>query len=224
MALTRVVHHVVARHRIEVELRPAHVEFAFRDEKWVNPVDTECCFEATVFNSSGGVSWQVLNASGGPGAGTIDQRGLYRSPLKGSLPSGHTEVVVATANQDPLRKAFAWVTVLGDGPEPLPVPVIEISPKRAQLYYQHGDHNAYIDDSNKRQLFSATFLHTAPTNIDWLVNGVLQASGAEPTFLYVAPDNGGTQMVQVRAQMTAQPVVHDDAKVIQLNYVWPGLL
>ena len=222
--IAHVVHHIVARHRIEIEIGPPRVELAFRDEKWVNPVDTECRFEATVFNSNRGANWQVLNTSGGPGAGMIDQQGLYRSPLKGSLPRGHTDIVVATANEDPLRKAFAWVTVLGEGPESLPVPVIEIWPKRAHLYYQQGNHNAYIDDSNKRQLFSATRMHTPPGNIDWLVNGVLQASGADPTFLYVAPNTGGTQMVEVRARMAAQPAVHDDAKVIQLNYVWPGLL
>ena len=222
--ITHVTHHVVARHRIEVEIRPAGVELAFGDEKWVNPVDTECRFEATVFNSSRGATWEVLDVSGNPGAGTIDQRGLYRAPLKGVLPSGYTDVVVATATEDPLRKAFAWVTVLGDGPEKLPAPVIEIWPRRAHLYYQQGNHNAYIDDSNKRQLFSATLAHTAAMSIDWLVDGVLKASGSEPTFLYVAPNSGGIQIVDVRAQIMAQPAVHDDAKVIQLNYVWPGLL
>lgn len=221
--IARVVHHIVARHRIEVEIAPARTELAFRDEKWVNPVNTERRFEATVFNSSRGAIWEVLDTSGGPGAGTIDQQGLYRSPLKGVLPSGYTDVVVATATEDPLRRAFAWVTVLGDGPLPLPAPAIEIWPRRAHLYYQQGNHNAYIDDSNKRQLFSAALAHTAATSIDWLVDGVLKASGPEPTFLYVAPNSGGIQMVDVRARMTAQPAVHDDAKVIQLNYVWPGL-
>src|SRR5262245_57683690 len=161
--ITHVVHHVVARHRIEVEVWPARVELAFRDEKWINPVDAECRFEATVYNSSQGVTWEVLSTSGGLGAGTIDQQGLYRAPLKDALPSGYTDIVVASATEDPLRKAFAWVTVLGDGPEPVPAPVIEIWPKRSHIYYQQNHHNAYIDDSNKRQLFSAALFHTTAT-------------------------------------------------------------
>lgn len=224
MIPTRIIHHVVARHRVEVEVRPAAVELAFRDEAWVNPVETEFRFAALLYNSDRGVSWEVLNSAGGPGAGTIDQQGLYRAPLKGVLPSGTTDIVVASATEDPLRRAFAWVTVLGDGPAPVPAPVIELWPRRAHLYYQQGHHNAYIDDSNKRQLFSATIANSAANSIDWLVDGVVKASGTEPTFLYVAPDNGGTQMIDVRARLSAQPAVFDDAKVIQLNYVWPGLL
>jgi hypothetical protein len=221
--ITHVTHHVVARHRIEVEVWPPRVELAFRDEKWINPIDAQCRFEATVYNSRQGATWSVSNLSGGPGAGSIDQQGLYRAPIKGGIPSGYTDIVVATATEDPLRKAFAWVTVLGEGPEPLPAPIIEIWPKRAHLYYQTGDHNTYVDASNKRQLFSATLAHTSATNLDWLVNGVVQTSGPEPTFLYVAPNNGATQMVTVRARIAGQPGVFDDAKVIQLNYLWPGL-
>jgi hypothetical protein len=29
-------------------------------------------------------------------------------------------------------------------------------------------------------------------------------------------------VVTVRARLQAQPAVFDDAKVLQLNYVWPG--
>jgi hypothetical protein len=165
----------------------------------------------------------VLSPSGAPGAGTIDQQGLYRAPLKGGLPSGHTDLIVATAVEEPLRKAFAWVTVLGDGPEPLPAPLIEIWPKRAALYYQQGSHNAYIDESNKMQLFRAFPSFTTATGIDWLVNNVVQTSGPEPTFLYKAPNTGATNQVTVRARLSAQPSVHDDAKVSQLNYIGPGL-
>jgi hypothetical protein len=221
--VTHVTHHVVLRHRVEVEVWPPRVELAFRDEKWVNPINTQFRFEALVYNSSSGVTWQVLNPSGGPGAGTIDQQGLYRAPLKGVLPSGHTDLVVATAVEEPLRKAFAWITVLGEGPEPAPAPLIEIWPKRAALYYQQGNHNAYIDESNKMQLFTASLRFTAATGIDWLVNNVVQTSGTEPTFLYKTPSNGATNQVTVRARLTAQPGVHDDAKVSQLNYFWPGL-
>ena len=45
----------------------------------------------------------------------FDPTGLYRAPDKGTLPTGTTDVVVATARADPLRKAFAWVTLVGLG-------------------------------------------------------------------------------------------------------------
>jgi hypothetical protein len=221
--ITEVTHHVVARHQIEIEISPPRVELAFRDERFVNPINTQYRFEARVFNSQLGASWQVLDPAGGPGAGAIDSQGLYQAPNKGGLPSPHTDLVVATAVEDPLRKAFAWVTVLGIGPEPAPAPVIEIWPKRATLYYAQGDHNAYFDDSNKMQLFEVRLSHTAGTAVEWLVDGVLQA-GTAPTFLYKMPNLGGTHLATVRARVQAQPGVFDDAKVLQLNYVWPGLL
>ncbi|MGH6879826.1 hypothetical protein [Hypericibacter sp.] len=222
-AITEVTHHVVARHQVEIEISPPRVELAFRDERFVNPINTQVRFEAKVYNSRRGASWEVLSPAGGPGAGSIDPQGLYRAPNKGGLASPFTDLVVATALEDPLRKAFAWVTVIGIGPEPAPTPVIEIWPKRATLYYAQGDHNAYIDDSNKMQLFEARLSHTAGTAIEWLVDGVLQA-GTAPTFLYKMPNLGGTHLATVRARVQAQPGVSDDAKVLQLNYVWPGLL
>jgi len=222
-AITEVTHHVVARHQVEIEISPPRVELAFRDERFVNPINTQTRFEARVYNSRRGASWEVLSPAGGPGAGSIDAQGLYRAPNKGALASPFTDLVVATALEDPLRKAFAWVTVIGIGPEPAPAPVIEIWPKRATLYYAQGDHNAYIDDSNKMQLFEARLSHTTGTAVEWLVDGVLQA-GTAPTFLYKMPNLGGTHLATVRARVQAQPGVFDDAKVLQLNYVWPGLL
>jgi hypothetical protein len=222
-AITEVTHHVVARHQVEIEISPPRVELAFRDERFVNPINTQYRFEATVYNSRRGAGWEVLSPAGGPGAGSIDAQGLYQAPNKGALASPFTDLVVATALEDPLRKAFAWVTVIGIGPEPAPAPAIEIWPKRATLYYAQGDHNAYIDDSNKMQLFETRLSHTAGTAVEWLVDGVLQA-GTAPTFLYKMPNLGGTHLATVRARVQAQPGLFDDAKVLQLNYVWPGLL
>lgn len=221
--VTHVTHKVVLRHRVEVEIYPPRVELAFRDEKWVNPVTTQTRFEARVYNSTAGVLWEVLSPSGGPGAGSIDKQGLYRAPPKGSLASAHTDLVSAMAVADPLRRAFAWVTVLGEGPEPAPIPAIEIWPKRVSLYYRQGGHNAYMDESNKQQLITSSLRFAGATNIDWLVNGVVQASGPAPVFLYQAPAAGATAQVTVRARLSSQPTVHDDAKVSLLNYFWPGL-
>jgi hypothetical protein len=218
-----IFHHVVCRHQVEVEVWPPQAEVYFQDEKWVDPINTQLRFEAAVFNSAAGVSWEVRDLAGNPGAGSIDASGLYQAPPKGSLPSGFTDIVVATATEDPLRKAFAWVTLLGEGPEPAPAPSIEIWPKRAYLYYPQGQHNSYIDDSNKMQLFRTTLRNSATSEVDWLVNGVVQGGIVEPWFLYKVSGSGATQKVTIRARIKNQPTVYDEAKVIQINYFWPGL-
>ena len=125
----RIVRDVVWRQRVEVALQPPRAQLYFQDERWIDPIDTQLRFEALVHNSDRGVTWQVLAPDGGPGQGTIDAAGLYRAPDKGGLASGTTDVVVATARADPLRKAFAWVTLVGLGPLPAPPPEIAIWPK-----------------------------------------------------------------------------------------------
>ena len=220
--VTDVFHHIIRRHQVEVEVWPARAELNFHDEKWTNPINTQIRFEAKVFNSREHVSWEVRNIAGSVGTGMIDASGLYRAPSKGGLASGTTEIVVATSTEDPLRKAFAWVTLIGEGPEPAPAPSVTIWPKRVNLYYRTGAHNAYIDDSNKMRMFSATLRDTPNTQIEWLVDGVPEP-GTNPRFLYNGLPAGGGQVVTVLARIQGQPAIFDDAKVILLNYVWPGL-
>jgi hypothetical protein len=213
--VTDVYHHLECRHQVEIEVSPARAELNFSDEWTANPISTQTRFEAIVYNSSQGHLWEVRAVDGGPGLGTIDASGVYRSPPKGALPNGFTEIVVATSREDRLRKAYAWVTLVGVGAMPAAVPTIEIWPKRVTLYYRQGADNNYIDDCNKMRQFEATYA------VEWLVNGALQPSIAQ-TFLYQAPNNGGTAVVTVRARLQAQPAIFDDAKVLQLNYSWPG--
>ncbi len=205
-------------------MSPPRAELYFGDERWTDLMDTQIRFEATVFNSDLGVRWQVYDAAGGPGAGTIDATGLYQAPDKGSLTSGHTEVVVATSVEDPLRKAYAWITLIGLGPLPAPEPRIEIWPKRANLYYHDPGsniHNNYIDDSNKIQLFQAAIWNSSIQTVAWQVHigaGAIDANG-----LYRAPNSGADhQLVTVRGYIGAT-TVYDEARIVLLNYVWPGL-
>src|SRR5580765_6977137 len=96
--------------QIEVEVWPAQAEVHFRDDRGVNPINTQIRFEAVVYNGqSAAVHWEVLAPSGLAGAGTIDITGRYLAPPKDGLPSGLTDLVVATSVENPLRKAFAWV-------------------------------------------------------------------------------------------------------------------
>jgi hypothetical protein len=228
----RVVHHVVCRHRVEVAVQPPQAALYFHDERWIDPIDTQLRFAAVVYNSDRGVTWQVLAPDGGPGRGTIDATGLYQAPDKGALDSGTTDVVVATAHADPLRKAFAWITLVGLGPLPAPAPRIEIWPKQVTLFYPDSHDYAYLDDRNKRQVFRAFPGHAPNPRVQWLVNGAPQfpPAGTDPWFTYSAPADASSypangpsyQEVTVVAQLAADPGVQDAAKVTLIDYAWPG--
>ena len=212
--------------QIEIEVSPAQAEVCFRDDRAVNPINTQVRFEAVVYNGrSAGVRWEVLAPSGLPGAGTIDATGLYLAPNKGALPSGSTDLVVATSIENPLRKAFAWVTLVGVGPAVQPAPQIFIRPKSAYLYYPQNasgaDRNEFIDISNTMQMFRATVKHSGAA-VEWLVNGGVVANPAPShLFRYVVNGAGGTQTVVIGARLVGQPGVIDEAKVVQINYRWP---
>jgi len=218
----RIIREGVWRHRVEVMVSPEQATIYFHDERWTDPANTQIRFEAVVLNADTGVTWQVLAADGTPGAGTIDATGLYQAPDKGALASGTSELVVATARADPLRKAFAYVTLLGLGPLPAPAPAIEIWPKTRTLYYASGDDNAYIDDRNKMQLFQAYPKNNPGPGVTWLVDGAAQP-GNDVWFLYQAPVTGSDALHSVTAQIPGMPQVADTAKVMVINYLWPGL-
>lgn len=219
-----VVHHqVVCRHQVEIDVFPAAVEVYFADERYVDAINTQQRFTATVYNApDNGVIWQVTDVTGGPGAGSIDPSGLYLAPPKGSIPHGHTDLVIATAKAYPTRRAYAKVTLVGHGPEAAPVAKLEIYPKVAYLYFQDGEHNRYIDASNKRQQFTPLIRNTALTNVSWSITGVgtIDAAG-----MYTAPWSGGSPaFVTVQAKLTLDNSVTDTARIILLNYSWPGIV
>lgn len=218
-----VVHDVICRHQVEVRVRPARAELYFRDEAYESPFDKQLRFEATVINSDAGVTFDVQRLDGGTGAGTIDASGLYRAPTKGGITSGHTDVVVVKSREDPLRKAFAWVTLIGDGPEPPPPARVEVWPGRVNLYYPQGHHNAYMDATNTRQLFEARIWASAATSLEWRVDGVLQPTGAS-WFNYQAAGSGVPRTVVVEARLAGAPAVRDEARISLSNYLWPGLM
>ena len=225
----RVMHHAVWRHRVEVAVSPPRAELYFHDERWIDSVNTQLRFEATVFNSDRGSTWEVVSPSGGPGAGTISATGLYQAPNKGALASGTTDIVVATARDDPLRKAYAWVTLLGLGPLPAPEPRIEIWPKHVTLYcWSPPFDNAYIDDSNKLQVFRAFPRHAANPAVAWSVDvGTVIPYATDTTWCtflapntVASPNSGGATVATVTAKLAAGASA--DARIVLLNYVWPN--
>src|SRR3569833_74990 len=112
---------VVCKHQVEIEVWPPRAQASFGDDWTADPATSQVRFEADVYNSSQGHTWSVRALDGSAGKGSIDASGLYRAPPKGLLASGTTELVVATAREDPLRTAFAWVTLVGVGPKPAPI-------------------------------------------------------------------------------------------------------
>lgn len=237
-----IVHEVQCRHQIEVEVWPPRAEVYFRDERYVDPANTQVRFEAAVYNgASGRVAWQVLDLNGNPGVGTIDAGGLYKAPPKGSpptdLPHGLTEMIVARAVDDPLRSAYAWVTLIGDGPLPAPVPRLEIAPKQTYLYYPDPSshlsspysNNQFIDVSNKMQLFRASLRDSPAATINWRINGTIRQTASDPFFLLnlltpalsfgSGPDG---QVVRIEAELASVPAIRAEARVVLINYYWPG--
>ena len=228
----RIVHHAVWRHRVEIAVAPPRAELYFRDERWIDPINTQLRFKATVFNSDRGATWEVVSPSGNVGAGTIDTTGLYQAPDKGALTSNTTDIVVATSRADPLRKAYAWVTLLGLGPLPAPSPMIEIWPKQVSLFYGSGDDNAYIDDSNKLRVFRAFPSNAATPAVTWSVTasmGTVVPYAADSSWCtYLAPNTGpspnagSVPVATVTAALTSDPTVRDDARIVLRNYAWPN--
>ena len=226
----RVVHHIVCQHQVEIEVWPANAEVYFQDERHVDPVNTQLRFHAAVYNApSARVLWEVIDGAGGSGAGSMDPGGLYLAPPKGTIPSGTTDIVVATAADDPLRKAFARVTLVGFGPEPALVPKLEIFPRQTYLYYKKNQtntkhHNEFIDVSNKMQLFRAMMRHTDSTQVKWSVNSG-PVGTLEPWYLYQAPEFGTDgQQVKVEAKLSDNEDIRDEARIVLINYTWPGIV
>jgi len=231
MSAPRIIHHAVWRHRVEVAVSPPRAELYFHDERWTDPINTQLRFEATVYNSDLGATWSVASPSGGPGAGTIDQTGLYLAPDKGALASGTTDIVVATARADPLRKAYAWVTLVGEGPAPAPEVTLAVWPTQATLYYWSGDENAYIDASNKLRMFRAYSRNASNPAVTWSLSpglGHLVPDPADTSWCtYLAPGSGSSPgsgsapVATITAKLTADPAVTADARIVLLNYAWP---
>ena len=218
------IRHIICQHRIEVEVWPALAEVYFQDERFVNPVNTKVQFEAAVYNApTSRLTWKVNALDGGPPAGSIDAAGLYIAPLKDSLPYGLTELVTATALDDPLRQAQARVCVIGLGPEPPPKPKVELYPRRIDLYYRKYHDNTYMDLSNTMQLFRSRLFNADASQIEWLVNGAWAADGAE--FMYKpAADSGSPATVNVTVRLKTDHSIMDWATVSLLNYDWPGIV
>ncbi len=216
--ITDVYHRIVCRHQVEIEVWPPRAEVHFADDWTANPAGKQVRFEATVINSDQGVLWDVHQPDGSPGLGSIDATGLYTPPSKGFIAGGTTEIVVATAREDRLRKAFAWVTLVGIGPQPTAIPSIEIYPKNINLYYRSGASNQYMDSANKQRLFRAV-LYDGSGTINWKVNGI--ASGSGSWLEYQAPNSGGGGVVTIRAELGGNPSVFDEGRIDLLNYSWP---
>jgi hypothetical protein len=232
-------HRIECTHQVEIELWPAVAEAYFLDERYSDPAAAQIRFDAVVYNSpSRGVRWEVQTLSGGPGLGTIDTSGLYTAPKWKADLGGTTEIVVATAADDPLRKAFARVTLLGRGPEAAPDPRLELFPRHCCLYVQEtngdgDDCNGYIDASNKRQLFRVEiFKAPAPSDsvLVWKVTlgaSTTQVASGVDWYLYRAPNaisapTLATVTVELQRVSNHAVIASDAATVLLVDYRGPN--
>jgi hypothetical protein len=219
-------HWTVCQHQVEIEVWPASAEVYFRDERYANPVNSQARFDAAVYNAKNcDVKWEVRALDGSPGQGQVDATGLYTAPDKGGLNSGLTEIVVATATADPLRQAFAYVTLVGLGPEP-PLPAtLLILPQRVNLYYRQGGDSDWIDDSNKVQVFRAV-VRNSPSSLNWFVGASAVPEAEHGPLFYFEPAaaSGPDTFIPIRAQLATDASVQSEAKVVLVNYNWPGIV
>ena len=132
--------------------------------------------------------------------------------------------MVATSIDDPFRKAYAQVTLVGRDPEPV-IPIIEIFPRQIYLYYPLGHNNDYIDESNKMQLFRTIMRNSSSSQVIWRRNGALIPGWDKPWYLYKVgdwTDSGGTTSVKLSAELSSGET--DEAVIIMINYDWPGII
>jgi hypothetical protein len=217
---------MVCQHQVEIEVWPASAEVYFRDERYANPVNTQARFEAAVYNAPNcEVKWEVRALDGSPGQGQVDATGLYTAPDKDGLNSGLTEIVVATATADPTRQAFAYVTLVGRGPEPPTPAILLILPQRVNLYYRQGGDSDWIDDSNKVQVFRAV-VRNSSSSLNWFVGASAVPEAEHGPLFYFEPaaSSGPDTFIPIRAQLATDATVQSEAKVVLVNYNWPGIV
>jgi hypothetical protein len=217
---------MVCQHQVEIEVWPASAEVYFRDERYANPVNTQARFDAAVYNAPNcEVKWEVRALDGSPGQGQVDATGLYTAPDKDGLNSGLTEIVVATATADPMRQTFAYVTLVGLGPEPPPPTTLLILPQRVNLYYRQGGDSDWIDDSNKVQVFRAV-VRNSSSSLNWFVGASAVPEGEHGPLFYFEPAaaSGPDTFIPIRAQLATDASVQSEAKVVLVNYNWPGIV
>jgi hypothetical protein len=227
-----VTHRIECRHQIEIEVFPGSAEVYFADEQYAAPEMGQARFDATVINApTARVHWSVQSPLGGPGKGSIDETGLYVAPQKGGTKNGWTDVVVASPVDDPLRRAMAFVTLIGRDAEPV-VKRITISPRRCTLYYPRKntdppskpafDPNRYVDPSNSCRIFTAVLWH-ANEKVLWTATGVgSQTLDAGQPYFYPVTGSGGAKTVRVRAELVSAAAVFDEAIVSIIDYDWPN--
>jgi hypothetical protein len=216
-------------HQVEIEVWPSRAEVYFADERNADPATSQVRFDAMVYNApTSRVIWEVRDMSGNPGRGTVDNTGLYRAPSKGVLESGTTEVLCATAADDPLRKAFAYVTLVGKGPAVPPPPTILVVPRTAEIYFQGNInaqvHNQYMDPSKTVQRFEAIITNTQDQRVEWKFDGVVQSGHELPWIEYKAPATGNKSIVQILATLKSNPSISGKSQVTVVNYIWPGIV
>jgi hypothetical protein len=221
-----VIHHWICKHRIEIEVTPAQAEVNYRDEAYVDPLNTQIRFVATVYNApSNRVKWMVINGSGQAGAGSIDADGLYTAPTKGTKPYAMTDIAVAVSQDDPTRKAYALVNLVGFGPEIQPEPTIMIYPRTVYAYYRGnvpGTYNQYIDPCNKEQMFQTIISDSDSDQVIWRRNGSPVGSN-DRWYLFVSDWSGQGDTILLTAQLMDHPAVSDTAIIRMINYHWPGI-
>jgi hypothetical protein len=107
---------------------------------------------------------------------------------------------------------------------PPPTPTILIQPQRVNLYYRSDGNSAWIDASNQRQVFRALVQHST-ANLNWYVgSSAVPETEHGRLFHFVPAASGADTAIPIRAELVGDPAVKDEAKVVLVNYTWPGIV
>jgi hypothetical protein len=206
---------------VEIEIFPPHAEVHFRDERYCDPACTQMRFFTILHQSfRSSVNWRVIDEYGYPGKGSVDANGLYRAPDKGSLANGTTEFIVVSVKGYPFIQARATITLVGEGPEPKPVPKVTIFPKTVNLYKS----DEYMDNSNSQQTFRADVFNTDSTSIIWKKNNTIisgAGNGMHYTYFFNDHDYIGVPIL-ISAHLQQDTSVFASAVITPLHYSWPA--
>ena len=120
---------------------------------------------------------------GGERFGSVSPDGLYRPPSVTTTPA--TVLVRAASAADPSKSLTLRITV--------PVVGLELSPERAQVR----------PGRSVRLRATVPGKKSLPADVEWQLSP--RVGDISPDGTYVAPEHGGTQMVQVTAILRCDP-------------------
>jgi hypothetical protein len=114
------------------------------------------------------------------------------------------------------------------GPEPKPVPKVDVYPKVTELYFPTTKN--FIDESNTKQIFRATVKNHGNQNVIWTATSnpntsspftLIPDTNTPTCLLKLNASSAVLNWIEVKATLTDDATIFDEAKVVPVHYYWP---